>query len=926
MSPLPRVGSQPVVQPRQMDPTQNVQHQNAVQGSQTGINAIVQNARPMPPPEAILKAPAQPQPSTAAKVGRMIGRVLLGIATIGISEGIRAAVVHARRGADPAARQPNMATSLTVSAFNDSITKSIMSQKPLPERYQTAANEALAELRQQFGQYAPAGETLAEAPFGITGFIREALSKSADYITPEQLSTLIKNAGIVEAKQNALRAAITSELTTIEHEAEATVRSFTLSSVEEFPALHDGLLAAASHQDLDAILTAQRQDIKDVATFIKTRDEIRETANNQAITHLSENLGIPQERVSTKIPFKRLENSFNIIEAELSVKTTPEAMRETFNKTAEKFTQRITELYYSTDELAVSEDLQLYFKNEALTDASIPAANTFRNCVTAATRIEAGAVDKLKHVFDGPEPAGVDELAARLEAVAFRMEEALVAQFTPRGFNDLGGDGQSLVRFYTAKALFDQMPEFVEALRARPELTEVLEERASGNIRSDDMLTRMLNNDILYMLMASQPTRVPNAQLATALKTPGSLSAPYLLALEQVKIEVGNAFPELKIDDDFFQKERYGIGNAITAAPEPVTPEAFSAIVKEKLLSAAAFKMPTVWAGSVLREAGMEVSNETVANVRSALLARHPELKTATTGAASVAILDGLKAEATALANVYHTIETSWHEQEANLISTLATAIHRPEDEVRTQLNTTGLLQGGTFTYLRADYTNLVHNPATVIDDFPSTADIKQAYQSAIDRFVARKSNLYTSIDGLQISDKLKTELKHDALAISGLKQADFISKCVNAAARMNPKSFLETVGQSSINDEDVYGLVRSLAEQYDIATHTTFTADDLANFGSDETSLIQDITMRAFFDAHPALLDINAHGMERVERLTSKVEGERARVIKHAGTLRNQDEINVALQGLAVVTIMNDILAGITHYRAQRDAEAVNP
>lgn len=99
--------------------------------------------------------------------GVVAGRVLLGIFTLGISEGVRALVHHARAEAAPAPRVTGAnipQAGPRADAFNASLADGLR-RGTLPPAYRAALGEAVDELRARFGaDIVPEGLSLKICP------------------------------------------------------------------------------------------------------------------------------------------------------------------------------------------------------------------------------------------------------------------------------------------------------------------------------------------------------------------------------------------------------------------------------------------------------------------------------------------------------------------------------------------------------------------------------------------------------------------------------------------------------------------------------------------------------------------------------------------------------------------------------------------
>ena len=239
------------------------------------------------------------------------------------------------------------------------------------------------------------------------------------------------------------------------------------------------------------------------------------------------------------------------------------------------------------------------------------------------------------------------------------------------------------------------------------------------------------------------------------------------------------------------------------------------------------------------------------------LFKRHPELVEALSGAfgpqAVRSTLDGLDDFAPML-RFFADASRAWAAGERYLYRRMAEATGLPEADVRERLNTAGILRGNAFHYQRGDWLDILKDPAQSLAVLPSAEEMIQLYEGMAERFASRKGALYQSVDGLPgLSADYRAELKEAVLKRSALKLPSFFERCSRTAQGMYAAPLLRVLDAGE-DDSVLLDAVRRLAQQYDSASHVTFSSTILADMGSDELSSIQEYSIGMFMELNPAL------------------------------------------------------------------------
>ena len=151
-------------------------------------------------PRVATEAPAELRGARPSS-GRRALRVVLGIFTLGISEGVLALVRHAREGQVP---QPRVAAAGLPAAppradvFNKEIADGLYGNT-LPPTFQAAVGEAIEHLRNRFGAgHVPPDASLATLPKGkeLCNALGVALKRMTEEISPQVLRAQVEERGV----------------------------------------------------------------------------------------------------------------------------------------------------------------------------------------------------------------------------------------------------------------------------------------------------------------------------------------------------------------------------------------------------------------------------------------------------------------------------------------------------------------------------------------------------------------------------------------------------------------------------------------------------------------------------------------------------------------------------------------------------------
>lgn len=451
------------------------------------------------------------RPSTLS----IVGRAVLGVFTLGISEGIRALVNHFRTGDAPEPRvsAAGLPAAQPRADLDNHALRNAIDRNDLPPQYQAAVSEAMDDLRSRFGeQVLPAGASLSDMPDAASvrrelksfvqqaqgdvtaGALREALAeKAAPYLSRQVLNGRIAaaferlgerpGAGDIETvKSNLMRAH--PQL------AEELKNCTDLSSANE-------KIDSVSHS-LDA-MADMRQAI----------NRQRETMTNFAVDILAQNTGLSPEAIREKTSFTRLNNAFTRVASNVPAEMSDQAyhdLTEGFFRATQDFIQTKGQLFYTaTDIKDFPDSIKAEWQASALSDDSLNNPDLFSDFYDIGSKIDGKA---LCQALQNPAEFSETEILGLMESIGARVMDACMAHYGPQGWNELGGDGQENARYYTLQTMMAKTEGLMEAFAQQKDLVNNLTELALQQVTdSADRLADGHNEQTAVLYTSAKAAR-----------------------------------------------------------------------------------------------------------------------------------------------------------------------------------------------------------------------------------------------------------------------------------------------------------------------------------------------------------------------------------------------------------------------------------
>ncbi len=865
----------------------NVQNQQPVmqnQQVQTANNAEVpaalQNARP--------------------NAGAVACRVLAGVFTLGISEGIFAICRHIEKSAVQAARGAAEALPVaapTIAEHNAAVSEQFKNDT-LPPELKASVSEAFAELRADFGEkVVPQGSTVREflanaavehgyRENAIIKDVAKAIKNSETELSPQDLKNSIlekarpKLAGIaahfliLEQAENKIPA---DKVVTILNVLSKTDTGF-----------YEKIAACRNAEEVKTCLTAH-QKFADTVEYTVGYYECEKKTDQYIIAELAKATGKSEQEIQGKLKLVDVKSKYSYGSAETtgSVKERLEQLETKFHDVAAKFIQMKTDLYTSIASLTISEGLKEQLRNDILTESTLKKGYVFSRAEKAVGEVNVSSL--IRVLQDGNAVSDLD-LVGMFKAVSVQLSDAISKQYTQAELADLGGDGNAITMATACQILLDKNPELVELMKSDSakidRLVTLLAEQKYENDeqlgREDDLgseATR-LNAGAIYgsnfILRTVQDILQATNSVVSSLQA-NPEKAPFAQVLhdtlaavnEEYGVNIGanlNELAALPFGKDVIKN----IENRITAQNQLLSSAQFAEIVRSELQTHVANLAVKTAISERCAELGL--NTERLGSMLASLKKLYPALQESINRADSKEEIQALLLSCDKYENILRR-ESDIAVYSAQIMqdthARLAALLGVAEAKVKDTMDTSKLDDG--FKVTAKD----IFDEGNASED-GSVADIQGRFQRIADRFVKGKSDLIAFVNnpGLAISPELRAKWRDEINTNISLKNPVLLQGSYNAAQSMDGSALMRGV-REGLNQTELLGLVKSLSAQIDEYAHQVFTPEQFNDMGSDETSLISRYTREAFWERNGELKTLLAGNSAVFQEISSILENE---------------------------------------------------
>ncbi len=883
---------------------------------------VAQNAQPVERAENA-QAPAElagARPSRAA----VAGRVVLGIFTLGISEGIRAIVRACRSGQSAPARAPRQAVpeaAPTVDALNHAMAEQIRS----PENntaVRLAILEGLGVYAEAFGaDFAQNG--LDEVPFknDLIRSLGQSVGESTEAVTPERLRSLAQETAGPMVGRMLLEKAVQDCCRAVGFHDAAVIRNLPNTLLWKFPDLRAEIEAC---RDLPSARAAVDAHLAEIRNYVDLRHELtcaEEEATQRVYQGVARNTGLDEGAVRDTLSVKKLLNRLTVLKQSISSGERPlrgEALKDAFRAAADRFIQEKTQLFRTAGELDLSAALKLSWQHRALSESTLSKGDIYEVCHRVAQTVP---TDNLTAALRTPDEFSTQDLAGLVITLGARLQDQLIQALGIEAWDELGGDGQGDMRFYSAQAVIDANPELRELLTQHPDtanaINRILQERiasgmsigrvdarhASEVLQSTTLTTSSMSGQML--LMAATTAASPNKDLLAGIES-GNLPLMHADSLHRVvadlKARFAGALPEggldklMKLRSPASDKTLAQVlKETIAASPDAVTPATVERLAQDHLHSVAAHAAFRGLLRSVAETAHLQHDDTQVSVVARQLRERHPELADGIRQAADTQALSALLRdlpEARELLRVRHDIMTAWDAGYRDVYARMAALTGTSVEAMHKQLNIRKIDQGGKFGILRKEITDVCSDRTAPI---PSSEEIGRRFAAIVESFVSSKTGLWQSIDTLHLPPAVAEAWKSEIITNTSMSNPNFLVHCAAVGRQIQPGGLARDLSASTVKDENLLALFASVAKQQNEIPHTLFGEEVLSRLDSDELGTLGRLGRQLFVAEHPDLrAAVQAHS-DKVERVRNLAERSAYQEQRTAAEIANDNSPEMA-------------------------------
>ena len=324
------------------------------------------------------------------------GRVLAGIVTVGISEGVRAIVRSVRAGKAPEPRVSEAGipeAKPQADVANRNLMQAVK-QNTLPPQYQAAFDEALTELRTRYGEdVLPEGTTLKNMPDrnALNAALESSMHAAEHEVTPEALRTLLLEKGAPLMAERVLTGRIGEYCAHISYER-SQPDIICQNVLRKNPKLAADLQTCADSTAANAIIEPFMRSIQEDIALGHTLSTARNQANQHALTELARRTGLSEETIHQQTSFRKLNEQLTYLDGDIRKGERPlrgDDLTKAFIDVANKFVEAKAKLFMSVDTLPLSQSLKDEWEKWGLNEDTLSKGDMFTTFHAVGSSVDA---------------------------------------------------------------------------------------------------------------------------------------------------------------------------------------------------------------------------------------------------------------------------------------------------------------------------------------------------------------------------------------------------------------------------------------------------------------------------------------------------------------------------------------------------------
>lgn len=145
-------------------------------------------------------------------------------------------------------------------------------------------------------------------------------------------------------------------------------------------------------------------------------------------------------------------------------------------------------------------------------------------------------------------------------------------------------------------------------------------------------------------------------------------------------------------------------------------------------------------------------------------------------------------------------------------------------------------------------------------------------------KFIQMKTDLYTSIEPLTVSEGLKEQLRNDVLNESTLKKGYVFFRAEQAVSQVNVSSLIRVLQEgNAVSDVDLTGMLKAVSVQLSDAIVKQYTQAELADLGGDGNAVTMATACQILLDKNPEIVALLKQEPGKIDRLIDMLAEQKA-------------------------------------------------